>query len=212
MNLSPGTTTPTRKPKFSDHIMPHRIVNHTLWLIVEGGVLLVLKKILTPVWGTVAYATGAFTVTYFMMGIIGGAFCSLCEAVRLHRDQTIHKEFLDAFHETQLDFKSECRYLFRCDEIWNDTAIFAFLSLFVLIGKQILTWLSLMTDEYYQTLSEVQQIFVPLAITYFFVWIFAIVGYCVSHLCFSVMVHKKWIDSRIHHSEDNTPIERKPFI
>ena len=205
--------TPTPKHfKLSDHIMPHRILNHALFLLVEGAVLLVLKEILTPVWKTVAYATGLFVPTYLVMGIIAGAFCALCEAVRLYRDQTMHKEFLDAVPENTLDRKAECRYLLHCDEIWNDLSIFTVLSFLVLLAVQILWWLLLMTDEYYQTLAEVQQIFVPLAITYFFVWIFACAGYFFSHLLFSVVVHKKWLSSRIRRADGSEKAERKPCM
>lgn len=202
-----------KKKKLSDHIMPHRLVNHTLWLAVEGAVLLVIKKITTPIWKTAAVAIpGAEIPVMLLLSVIGGAFLAACEAVRLYRDVTVRKTFLDAVPGDRYDEKEDSRYLLRCDEFWNDTVLTAILSFLVYIVLCVLLWFDLMIDVNLLTYGEVMAIFTPRVILWVFLWLTVSAAYGLFHWKFSVFVHKKWEESRIRQNTDGELPPRTPCI
>ena len=77
-----------KKSRFSDHIMPRRIVRQFLWLCAESAVLYVIFKITAVIWRSILLGIPASRwILFFVMVVLMASFPALwkrfvCRVIR----------------------------------------------------------------------------------------------------------------------------------
>ena len=201
----------TKKPRFSDHIMPRRIVRRFIWLCAESAVLYVIFKITSVLWRSIMLGVPALRwPLFFVMVVLMAAFPALWQAVRLARDTGIRGEFQHSVSDGSYDHRAELAYLLRTDELWNDTAVVAALYLPLYLYRLYALWFSLMTNPEL-TLADVGTVMRYYGIENAVFWVLFVAAFAAWHLLFTAEVHRRWDSERIRH--DETPdTARKPYM
>lgn len=200
-----------KKSRFSDHIMPRRIVRHFLWLCAESAVLYVLFKITAVIWRSILLGIPAARwLLFFVMVVLMASFPALWQAIRLSRDTTVRGDFMRSVSDGSYDHKAEIRMLLRSDELWNDTAVVAVVYLLLYAYRLYRTWFLYMIDPEL-TLEQVNATVGFLALENFIFCLLFVAVYAAAHLLFSAAVHKRWNGERLRADEVPTA-ERKPYM
>ncbi len=201
------------KSRFSDHIMPRRCVRQFLWLIIESLVLLVLYNFTSMLWRSILYMLAGSPLQILWMLVIllaMAAFPAAWEAIRLSRDATIYGDFMASTADGSYDKKADAKMLWKCDELYNDTAVYAIVYLVCLLAAFAWNFFAVMSDEYY-TYEESMAIFTNLLIINSIGYLLLVPAYLFWHHCFSVLVHTKWNTDRMHKAE-YAGAEKKPYM
>jgi len=200
-----------KKSRFSDHIMPRRIVRHFLWLCAESAVLYVIFKITAVIWRSVLLGVPASRwIVFFVMVVLMASFPALWQALRLARDTTVRGDFMRSVSDGSYDQKEEIRMLLRSDELWNDTAVVGVVYLLLYAYRLYRTWFLYMIDPEL-TLEQVNAVVGYFAVENIIFYLLFVAVYAAAHLLFSAAVHKRWNGERLRGEEAPTA-ERKPYI
>lgn len=201
------------KSRISDHIMPRRCVRQFLWLVIESLVLLVLYNFTSMLWRSILYMLGMSPLRFLWVLVIilaMAAFPAAWEAIRLSRDATVYGDFMASTADGSYDSRADARMLWRCDELYNDAAVYAIQYLIYLLAAFAWNFFALMSDEYY-TYEESMSRFVTLVTVNVIGYLILVPAYTVWHHLFTVLVHKKWNTARMHKAEA-AGAEKKPYM
>ena len=136
-----------KQSRFSDHIMPRRIVRRFLWLCAESAVLYVIFLFTAVIWNSILMGVPASRWGLFLvMAVLMASFPALWEALRLSRDMTLRADFQHSVSDGSYDAKADRRLLLRSDELWNDTAVVAVVYLLLYAYRMYRTWFMNMTN------------------------------------------------------------------
>ena len=199
------------KSRFSDHIMPRRIVRRCLWLCAESAVLYVVFQITAVIWRSILLGIPASRwILFFVMVLLMASFPAFWEALRLSRDTGIRGEFQHSVSDGSYDHRAELGMLFRSDELWNDTFVVAVVYLLLYAYRMYRTWFLFMTNPDL-TNAQVNAYVRFYAVENIIYCLLFIAVYAAAHLLFTAAVHKKWNSERLRADEAPTA-ERKPYM
>ena len=199
-----------KKARFSDHIMPRRIVRHFLWLCAESAVLYVIFKITAVIWRSILMGIPASRwLLFFVMAVLMASFPALWEALRLSRDMTIRADFQNSVTDGSYDAKADRKLIFRSDELWNDTAVVAVVYILLYAYRMFRTWFMNMTNPDL-TGAETNAINAYFAVENIVFYLVFVLAYAAAHLLFTLAVHKRWNGERLR--SDTPTTERKPYM
>lgn len=200
-----------RKSRFSDHIMPRRIVRRFLWLLAESAVLYVVFKLTAVIWRSVLMGLPAARWLLFcIMVLLMAAFPALWQALRLSRDTTVRGDFMRSVSDGSYDFRADLRLILRADELWNDTAVVFIVYLLLYAYRLYRTWYMYMIDPEL-TLAQVNAAVGYFALENFIFYLLFVVVFAAAHLLFTACVHRRWNGERLRADEAPTA-ERKPYM
>ena len=199
-----------KKARFSDHIMPRRIVRHFLWLCAESAVLYVIFKITAVIWRSILMGIPASRwLLFFVMAVLMASFPALWEALRLSRDMTFRADFQNSVSDGSYDAKADRKLIFRSDELWNDTAVVAVVYILLYAYRMFRTWFMYMTNPDL-TGAETNAINAYFAVENIIFYLVFVLAYAAAHLLFTLAVHKRWNGERLR--SDTPTTERKPYM
>ena len=199
-----------KKARFSDHIMPRRIVRHFLWLCAESAVLYVIFKITAVIWRSILMGIPASRwLLFFVMAVLMASFPALWEALRLSRDMTFRADFQNSVSDGSYDAKADRKLIFRSDELWNDTAVVAVVYILLYAYRMFRTWFMNMTNPDL-TGAETNAINAYFAVENIVFYLVFVLAYAAAHLLFTHAVHKRWNGERLR--SDTPTTERKPYM
>ena len=199
-----------RKSRFSDHIMPRRIVRRFLWLCAESAVLYVVFLFTAVIWNSVLMGMPASRwILFFVMAVLMASFPALWQALRLSRDTTIRADFQNSVSDGSYDAKADRRLIFRSDELWNDTVVTAVMYILLYAYRMYRTWFMNMTNPDL-TNEQVNLLNRFAAIENIIYYVIFVLAYAAAHLLFSLAVHKRWNGERLR--TDTPTTERKPYM
>lgn len=199
-----------KKSRFSDHIMPRRIVRHFLWLCAESAVLYVVFLFTAVIWNSILMGVPASRwILFLVMAVLMASFPALWEALRLSRDMTLRADFQNSVSDGSYDVKADRRLLLRSDELWNDTAVVAVVYLLLYAYSMYRTWFMNMTNPDL-TNAQVNAANGFAAAENFVFYLIFVLAYAAAHLLFSLAVHKRWNGERLRVDAPTT--ERKPYM
>ena len=199
-----------KKARFSDHIMPRRIVRHFLWLCAESAVLYVIFKITAVIWRSILMGIPASRwLLVFVMAVLMASFPALWEALRLSRDMTFRADFQNSVSDGSYDAKADRKLIFRSDELWNDTAVVAVVYILLYAYRMFRTWFINMTNPDL-TGAETNAINAYFAVENIVFYLVFVLAYAAAHLLFTLAVHKRWNGERLR--SDTPTTERKPYM
>ncbi len=199
-----------KQPRFSDHIMPRRIVRQFLWLAAESAVLYVVFRITAVIWRSILLGIPASRwILFFVMAVLMAAFPALWEALRLSRDMTVRADFQNSVSDGSYDAKADCRLIFRSDELWNDTAVVAVLYILLYAYRMYRTWFMNMINPDL-TNEQVNMLNRFAAVENIIYYVIFVLAYAGAHLLFTLAVHKRWSGERLR--SDTPTTERKPYM
>lgn len=199
-----------KKARFSDHIMPRRIVRHFLWLCAESAVLYVIFKITAVIWRSILMGIPASRwLLFFVMAVLMASFPALWEALRLSRDMTFRADFQNSVSDGSYDAKTDRKLIFRSDELWNDTAVVAVVYILLYAYRMFRTWFMNMTNPDL-TGAETNAINAYFAVENIVFYLVFVLAYAAAHLLFTFAVHKRWNGERLR--SDTPTTERKPYM
>ena len=199
-----------KKARFSDHIMPRRIVRHFLWLCAESAVLYVIFKITAVIWRSILMGIPASRwLLFFVMAVLMASFPALWEALRLSRDMTFRADFQNSVSDGSYDAKTDRKLIFRSDELWNDTAVVAVVYILLYAYRMFRTWFMNMTNPDL-TGAETNAINAYFAVENIVFYLVFVLAYAAAHLLFTLAVHKRWNGERLR--SDTPTTERKPYM
>ena len=199
-----------KNARFSDHIMPRRIVRQFLWLCAESAVLYVIFKITAVIWRSILMGIPASRwLLFFVMAVLMASFPALWEALRLSRDMTFRADFQNSVSDGSYDVKADRKLIFRSDELWNDTAVVAVVYILLYAYRMFRTWFMNMTnpDLTGAETNAINAYFAAENIVFYLVFVLA---YAAAHLLFTLAVHKRWNGERLR--SDTPTTERKPYM
>ena len=199
-----------KKSRFSDHIMPRRIVRHFLWLCAESAVLYVVFLFTAVIWNSILKGMPASRwILFFVMAVLMASFPALWEALRLSRDMTFRADFQNSVSDGSYDAKADRKLIFRSDELWNDTAVVAVVYILLYAYRMFRTWFMNMTnpDLTGAETNAINAYFAAENIVFYLVFVLA---YAAAHLLFTLAVHKRWNGERLR--SDTPTTERKPYM
>lgn len=197
--------------RLSDHIMPRRMVQRFLWLIPESMVAYIIFKASAFIWRP-AYLLirGGRYPVFVITALVISAIPSFWQAVRLGQDQTMRVDFLNSTSDGSYKAKSDLRMIFRCDELWNDTAAAVISYIFVFTYAIYRTWVNTMLDLEL-TNAQAWGLFDMHLVENIVIFIVFLIGLHLTHLFFTVYVHIVWNRARMHKAQPPTT-ERKPYM
>ena len=199
-----------KKARFSDHIMPRRIVRQFLWLCAESAVLYVIFKITAVIWRSILMGIPASRwLLFFVMAVLMASFPALWEALRLSRDMTFRADFQNSVSDGSYDAKADRKLIFRSDELWNDTAVVAVVYILLYAYRMFRTWFMNMTNPDL-TGAETNAINAYFAVENIVFYLVFVLAYAAAHLLFTLAVHKRWNGERLR--SDSPTTERKPYM
>ena len=199
-----------KKARFSDHIMPRRIVRQFLWLCAESAVLYVIFKITAVIWRSILMGIPASRwMLFFVMAVLMASFLALWEALRLSRDMTFRADFQNSVSDGSYDAKADRKLIFRSDELWNDTAVVAVVYILLYAYRMFRTWFMNMTNPDL-TGAETNAINAYFAVENIVFYLVFVLAYAAAHLLFTLAVHKRWNGERLR--SDTPTTERKPYM
>lgn len=199
-----------KKARFSDHIMPRRIVRQFLWLCAESAVLYVIFKITAVIWRSILMGIPASRwLLFFVMAVLMASFPALWEALRLSRDMTFRADFQNSVSDGSYDAKADRKLIFRSDELWNDTAVVAVVYILLYAYRMFRTWFMNMTNPDL-TGAETNAINAYFAVENIVFYLVFVLAYAAAHLLFTLAVHKRWNGERLR--SDTPTTERKPYM
>ena len=199
-----------KNARFSDHIMPRRIVRHFLWLCAESAVLYVIFKITAVIWRSILMGIPASRwLLFFVMAVLMASFPALWEALRLSRDMTFRADFQNSVSDGSYDAKADRKLIFRSDELWNDTAVVAVVYILLYAYRMFRTWFMNMTNPDL-TGAETHAINAYFAVENIVFYLVFVLAYAAAHLLFTLAVHKRWNGERLR--SDTPTTERKPYM
>ncbi len=204
-----------KKFRLSDHIMPRRIVRYFPWLAAQSIIWYVVFKITAVVWRSVMIALKQINfhlqwVIVFSLVVLTASFLTFWEAVRLARDSTVRMDFMASISDGSYDTKKDMHLILHSDEPWNDTAIVSVLYLLLYIYRLFRFWYMDMINPDL-TLAQVNTHILEIGIVNFICLLLFIVFYAVTHIMFTVMVHRRWSEDRMRTTE--TPAaEKKAYM
>ena len=199
-----------KKARFSDHIMPRRIVRQFLWLCAESAVLYVIFKITAVIWRSILMGIPASRwLLFFVMAVLMASFPALWEALRLSRDMTFRADFQNSVSDGSYDAKADRKLIFRSDELWNDTAVVAAVYILLYAYRMFRTWFMNMTNPDL-TGAETNAINAYFAVENIVFYLVFVLAYAAAHLLFTLAVHKRWNGERLR--SDTPTTERKPYM
>lgn len=199
-----------KKSRFSDHIMPRRIVRHFLWLCAESAVLYVVFLFTAVIWRSILLGVPASRgILYFVMAVLMASFPALWQALRLSRDTTIRADFQNSVSDGSYDAKIDRRLILHSDELWNDTAVVAVVYILLYAYRMYRTWFMNMTNPDL-TNEQVNLLNRFAAIENIIYYVVFVLAYALAHLLFTLMVHKRWNGERLR--SDTPTTERKPYM
>ena len=199
-----------KKARFSDHIMPRRIVRQFLWLCAESAVLYVIFKITAVIWRSILMGIPASRwLLFFVMAVLMASFPALWEALRLSRDMTFRADFQNSVSDGSYDAKADRKLIFRSDELWNDTAVVAVVYILIYAYRMFRTWFMNMTNPDL-TGAETNAINAYFAVENIVFYLVFVLAYAAAHLLFTLAVHKRWNGERLR--SDTPTTERKPYM
>ncbi|MBR5220830.1 MAG: hypothetical protein IKV66_07590 [Clostridia bacterium] len=199
-----------KKARFSDHIMPRRIVRQFLWLCAESAVLYVIFKITAVIWRSILMGIPASRwMLFFVMAVLMASFPALWEALRLSRDMTFRADFQNSVSDGSYDAKADRKLIFRSDELWNDTAVVAVVYILLYAYRMFRTWFMNMTNPDL-TGAETNAINAYFAVENIVFYLVFVLAYAAAHLLFTLAVHKRWNGERLR--SDTPTTERKPYM
>ena len=199
-----------KQSRFSDHIMPRRIVRRFLWLCAESAVLYVIFLFTAVIWNSILMGVPASRWGLFLvMAVLMASFPALWEALRLSRDMTLRADFQHSVSDGSYDAKADRRLLLRSDELWNDTAVVAVVYLLLYAYRMYRTWFMNMTNPDL-TNEQVNALNGYYAAENFIYYLIFVAAYAAAHLLFSLAVHKKWNKERLRCDAPTT--ERKAYM
>ena len=199
-----------KKSRFSDHIMPRRIVRHFLWLCAESAVLYVVFLFTAVIWNSILKGMPASRwILFFVMAILMASFPALWQALRLSRDMTVRADFQNSVSDGSYDTKADLRLLLRSDELWNDTAVVAIVYILLYAYRMYRTWFMNMTNPDL-TNEQVNMLNRFAAVENIIYYVIFVLAYAGAHLLFALMVHKRWNGERLRSDAPTT--ERKPYM
>ena len=199
-----------KQPRFSDHIMPRRIVRQFLWLAAESAVLYVIFKITAVIWRSILMGIPASRwLLFFVMAVLMASFPALWEALRLSRDMTFRADFQNSVSDGSYDAKADRKLIFRSDELWNDTAVVAVVYILLYAYRMFRTWFMNMTNPDL-TGAETNAINAYFAVENIVFYLVFVLAYAAAHLLFTLAVHKRWNGERLR--SDTPTTERKPYM
>lgn len=199
-----------KKSRFSDHIMPRRIVRHFLWLCAESAVLYVVFLFTAVIWNSILMGMPASRwILFFVMAVLMASFPALWEALRLSRDMTVRADFQNSVSDGSYDTKTDRKLIFRSDELWNDTAVVAIIYILLYAYRMYRTWFMNMvnpdlTNEQVNLLNRFA------AFENIIYYVIFVLAYAAAHLLFTLAVHKRWNGERLR--SDTPTTERKPYM
>lgn len=200
-----------KKSRFSDHIMPRRIVRQFLWLCAESAVLYVIFKITAVIWRSILLGIPASRwILFFVMVLLMASFPALWEALRLSRDMTVRGDFMRSVSDGSYDFRADLRLILRADEFWNDTAVVFIVYLLLYAYRLYRTWFMYMINPDL-TLEQVNAAVGYLALENFIFYLLFVTVYAAAHLLFSVLIHRRWNGERLRADEAPTA-ERNSYM
>ena len=199
-----------KNARFSDHIMPRRIVRQFLWLCAESAVLYVIFKITAVIWRSILMGIPASRwLLFFVMAVLMASFPALWEALRLSRDMTFRADFQNSVSDGSYDAKADRKLIFRSDELWNDTAVVAVVYILLYAYRMFRTWFMNMTNPDL-TGAETNAINAYFAVENIVFYLVFVLAYAAAHLLFTLAVHKRWNGERLR--SDTPTTERKPYM
>ena len=199
-----------KKSRFSDHIMPRRIVRHFLWLCAESAVLYVVFLFTAVIWNSILKGVPASRwILFLVMAALMASFPALWEALRLSRDMTLRADFQNSVSDGSYDTKADRRLILHSDELWNDTAVVAVIYILLYAYRMYRTWFINMTNPDL-TNAQVNAANGFAAAENLVFYLVFVLAYAAAHLLFSLAVHKRWNGERIRVDAPTT--ERKPYI
>ena len=199
-----------KKSRFSDHIMPRRIVRHFLWLCAESAVLYVVFLFTAVIWNSILMGMPASRwILFFVMAVLMASFPALWEALRLSRDMTFRADFQNSVSDGSYDAKADRKLIFRSDELWNDTAVVAVVYILLYAYRMFRTWFMNMTNPDL-TGAETNAINAYFAVENIVFYLVFVLAYAAAHLLFTLAVHKRWNGERLR--SDTPTTERKPYM
>ena len=199
-----------KKARFSDHIMPRRIVRQFLWLCAESAVLYVIFKITAVIWRSILMGIPASRwLLFFVMAVLMASLPALWEALRLSRDMTFRADFQNSVSDGSYDAKADRKLIFRSDELWNDTAVVAVVYILLYAYRMFRTWFMNMTNPDL-TGAETNAINAYFAVENIVFYLVFVLAYAAAHLLFTLAVHKRWNGERLR--SDTPTTERKPYM
>ena len=199
-----------KKSRFSDHIMPRRIVRHFLWLCAESAVLYVVFLFTAVIWNSILMGMPASRwILFFVMAVLMASFPALWEALRLSRDMTVRADFQNSVSDGSYDTKADRKLIFRSDELWNDTAVVAVVYILLYAYRMFRTWFMNMTNPDL-TGAETNAINAYFAVENIIFYLVFVLAYAAAHLLFTLAVHKRWNGERLR--SDTPTTERKPYM
>ena len=199
-----------KQSRFSDHIMPRRIVRRFLWLCAESAVLYVIFLFTAVIWNSILMGVPASRWGLFLvMAVLMASFPALWEALRLSRDMTLRADFQHSVSDGSYDAKADRRLLLRSDELWNDTAVVGVLYILLYAYRMYRTWFMNMTNPDL-TNEQVNALNGYYAAENFIYYLIFVAAYAAAHLLFSLAVHKKWNKERLRCDAPTT--ERKAYM
>lgn len=199
-----------KNARFSDHIMPRRIVRQFLWLCAESAVLYVIFKITAVIWRSILMGIPASRwLLFFVMAVLMASFPALWEALRLSRDMTFRADFQNSVSDGSYDAKADRKLIFRSDELWNDTAVVAVVYILLYAYRMFRTWFMNMTNPDL-TGAETNAINAYFAVENIIFYLVFVLAYAAAHLLFTLAVHKRWNGERLR--SDTPTTERKPYM
>ena len=199
-----------KKSRFSDHIMPRRIVRHFLWLCAESAVLYVVFLFTAVIWNSILKGMPASRwILFFVMAVLMASFPALWEALRLSRDMTVRADFQNSVSDGSYDTKTDRKLIFRSDELWNDTAVVAIIYILLYAYRMYRTWFMNMvnpdlTNEQVNLLNRFA------AVENIIYYVIFVLAYASAHLLFTLAVHKRWNGERLR--SDTPTTERKSYM
>ena len=199
-----------KKARFSDHIMPRRIVRHFLWLCAESAVLYVVFSFTAVIWNSILKGMPASRwILFFVMAVLMASFPALWQALRLSRDTTVRADFQNSVSDGSYDAKADCRLILHSDELWNDTAVVAVVYILLYAYRMYRTWFINMTnpDLTNAQVNALNGYFAAENIVFYLVFVLA---YAAAHLLFTAAVHKRWNGERLR--ADTPTTQRKPYM
>ena len=199
-----------KKSRFSDHIMPRRIVRHFLWLCAESAVLYVVFLFTAVIWRSILMGMPASRwILYFVMAVLMASFPALWQALRLSRDTTIRADFQNSVSDGSYDIKADRRLILHSDELWNDTAVVAVVYILLYAYRMYRTWFMNMTNPDLTNL-QVNALNRFAAIENIIYYVIFVLAYALAHLLFTLAVHKRWNGERLR--SDTPTTEKKPYL
>ena len=202
-----------KKKRFSDHIMPRRLLRGILWAAGELLLLYVIRRITEFLWRTLYMSMPPLKIPVFvLMAILAGCFFTFCDAFRLYNDQAIKHDFYAAYRDCSYQKQEDQRIILHGDPLKNDIASLVITMIPPFIVINITVFMEILMRDDILSVSQVYPITVPAFFLNLILALIVVVSYAVSHWYVTVLLHNKWYEERLQKEPSAPEGEKTPFM